>query len=232
MLQFSICWLLPALQLGRCWEYPSSTLASLLQEHQESISSGFKYQQNLYCAMCKPPKYKCLTKPYCSLLDFELFPFPLLFGTFPPQSTLTVRWKKLETSIKNGEISYKPGGRWGCTVLLAEHLILYRGSAPGKAQGWVLTCYSKQGSLPPPAQRLRVSHVQSVFPSLGALQAVQQLLPESLTAAQLGWPWHSKRVTVEGPRSKSTQLHPSHQHCLPVKFLELMLLQHLETYLC
>lgn len=42
-----------------------------------------KHLQDLWCATGKLPKCNCLTKPYCSLLDSEVFHFPIA-GTFSP----------------------------------------------------------------------------------------------------------------------------------------------------
>lgn len=220
MLQFSIRWLLPALRLGTCWEYPSKSPPGPSRKHL----SGFKHQQDLWCATSKPPKHKCLTKSYCSSLSFEVFQFPLFLGAFPPNQLWESRWKKLETSIKNGEISYKAGGRWGCTVPLAEHLILYRGSTSGKARSRVLIHYSHT-HIPPPTRRLwaasfaRAESVPVLAHVTGCSAAPGKLLPKSLAAAQLGWPWHWKRVTMEAAGRESAQLHPSHRHCLPWSFL-------------
>lgn len=61
-------------QLYPCKSPPGPTRKHFVR-HQTSAGS--------WCATGKPPEYKHLTKLYCSLLNFEVFQFPLFLGTFP-----------------------------------------------------------------------------------------------------------------------------------------------------
>lgn len=150
---------------------------------------------------------------------FQLSPF---LGTSPPPTALRIRGKKLEARIKNGEISYKSGGRWGCTVLLAERLIFCRGST--LAQGWVSICYSKASPLP--TRKLHAA-IFARAESVPILRARYRLFSSSWQAPARIIHSHTAQMTLalkasdDGSAWKRVSTAPSssHRRCLPWLFL-------------
>lgn len=203
--------------LGISQLYPYKPPLGPIRKH----FSGFKHQQDLWCAMGKLPKHNCLTKPHCSLLHSEVFHSPIA-GTFFP---LSFENEVKETRNQHPDWGNLQVGRQVGTCCSPVQITWSFAEAAARGRPGLSFPVSVQACL-------------SQARMCGQCPRVSHAVPQPRRALSSPGPGSPRRWQRQ--RWKAASTHPSiTQRCLPhsvlwqlhpTEFLELTLLHHLEPY--